>query len=251
MTSSKCIRRPEFGAARGERRGLPVSVAEMIRPTGIAGTAAGLPSRRVALSCERRDLSTGEPRPHFALLLSFGVVVFGALDAALLVPPAAELLDDVSDELAGGVVDDDDDDDDGALVLGVEDIGEDVEVDGGVEGVVVDDDDDVEGDGVTTGGVVEVVVVDDSRLHPARPSTTPVQRTVINALFIAISKVDEGTFPHADLAETVPCTPRRERAMRAKITNQISAVVDRQQRISRREIASCAHAPPAICIGRT
>jgi hypothetical protein len=109
-------------------------------------------------------------------------VEVGALDAALLVPPDAALLDDVSELVDGGVLDDEVDDDGG--VLGVDDMGDDFELDGGVAGVI-DDDDDVDGDGVTTGGVV--VVVDDSRLQPARPSTTPVQSTVINALFIAIS----------------------------------------------------------------
>jgi hypothetical protein len=165
---------------------LPVSLAEMVRPTGTAGTTAGTPSRRCALSCERRDLSTGERRDYFPLLLSFGVVELGALDDALLVPPAAEVFDDVSDELVdGGVLEDEEEEDDGGdAVLGVDDMDDDVELDGGVAGVIVDDDD-VDGDGVTTGGVV--AVVDDSRLQPARPSTTPVQSTVINALFIAIS----------------------------------------------------------------
>ena len=164
---------------------MPVSLAEMVRPTGTAGTTAGTPSRRCALSCERRDLSTGESRVYFPLLLSFGAVEDGELDDALLVPLGAELLDDVSDEPVDGVLDDEDEDDDG-VVLGVDDIEDELELDGGVAGVV-DDDDEVEGDGVTTGGVVDVVLVDDSRLQPARPSTTPVQSTVINALFIAIS----------------------------------------------------------------
>jgi hypothetical protein len=44
--------------------------------------------------------------------------------------------------------------------------------------------------------------------------------------------VDEGTFPHADLAETVPRGVRRERAASRKIANEISAVVDRQQSVS-------------------
>lgn len=163
---------------------MPVSLAEMVRPTGTAGTTAGTPSRRCALSCERRDLSTGQSRVYFPLLLSFGVVDVGELDDALPVAPGAELLDDVSDELVDGVLDDEDEDEDGG-VLGVDDIDDELELDGGVAGV--DDDDEVDGDGVTTGGVVDVVLVDDSRLQPARPSTTPVQRTVIKAVFIAIS----------------------------------------------------------------
>lgn len=160
---------------------MPVSLAEMVRPTGTAGTTAGTPSRRCALSCERRDLSTGQSRVYFPLLLSFGVVEVGELDDALPVPPGAELLDDVSDELVDGVLDDEDDD---GGVLGADDIDDELELDGGVAGV---DDDEVEGDGVTTGGVVDVVLDDGSRLQPARPSTTPVQRTVIKAVFIAIS----------------------------------------------------------------
>ena len=164
---------------------MPVSLAEMVRPTGTAGTTAGTPSRRCALSCERRDLSTGESRVYFPLLLSFGAVEDGELDDALLVPLGAELLDDVSDEPVDGVLEDEDEDDDG-VVLGVDDIEDELELDGGVAGVD-DDDEEVEGDGVTTGGVVDVVLVDDSRLQPARPSTTPVQRTVIKAVLIAVS----------------------------------------------------------------
>jgi hypothetical protein len=113
------------------------------------------------------------------------MVDVGALEDELLVPPGAEVLDDVSDELVDGVLDDEEEDDDGG-VLGVDDMDDELELDGGVAGVV-DDDDDVEGDGVTTGGVVDVVLVDDSRLQPARPSTTPVQSTVIKAVFIAVS----------------------------------------------------------------
>jgi hypothetical protein len=63
--------------------------------------------------------------------------------------------------------------------------------------------------------------------------------------------VDEGTFPHADLAETVPRAARPARAAHAKFANQISAVVDRQQPFSQRKTATSAHAPPAICTART
>ncbi|HSU44299.1 MAG TPA: hypothetical protein VLN42_08800 [Casimicrobiaceae bacterium] len=116
------------------------------------------------------------------LLFSFGVVdvelPLGELDDDA--PVDGDALDDepVSEDAGGvaeldddapGVVDDELDDD--PLVLG---------------GVVLDDDD-VDGDGVTTGGVV-FDVVDDSRLQPAMPSTSPVQSSVTNALFIAISR---------------------------------------------------------------
>ena len=110
------------------------------------------------------------------MFASFGVVDVGEgeLDG--------DALDD--DELvsvdAGGVLALDDD------VLGVDDGLDDIDpLDD--EGGVVDDEDDVEGDGVTTGGVVPGVV-DDSRLQPAMPSTSPVQSSVTNALFIAISR---------------------------------------------------------------
>lgn len=113
---------------------------------------------------------------YLPLFASFGVVDVGgdALDG--------DALDD--DELvsgdAGGVPALDDD------VLGVDDGLDDIDpLDD--EGGVVDDEDDVEGDGVTTGGVVPGVV-DDSRLQPAMPSTSPVQSSVTNALFIAISR---------------------------------------------------------------
>jgi len=64
---------------------------------------------------------------------------------------------------------------------------------------------DFEGDGATTGGVVEVDdVVLDSRWQPATPSAMPVQSNVTRAaLLIVISKsVNEGT--HSDLADSMP-----------------------------------------------
>ena len=64
---------------------------------------------------------------------------------------------------------------------------------------------DFEGDGATTGGVVEVDdVVLDSRWQPATPSAMPVQINVTRAaLLIVISKsVNEGT--HSDLADSMP-----------------------------------------------
>jgi hypothetical protein len=114
---------------------------------------------------------------------------FGVVDVA----PELGVLDDEDDEELDGVlllggVDalDDDSDDEGGVVLGVVDE-LDVELLGGVVGVVVDDDDDVEGDGVTTGGVL-LVVDDDSRLQPATPTMTPAQSNATKALFISISR---------------------------------------------------------------
>jgi len=113
------------------------------------------------------------------LLLSFG-----AVDVA---PELGVLDDELLSEDAGGVAELDDepvplDDDE---VSGVADELDDIEPLGDVGGVV--DDDDVDGDGVTTGGVV-VDVVGLSRLQPARPRTSPVQSSVTSALFIAISR---------------------------------------------------------------
>jgi len=98
------------------------------------------------------------------------------------------------EELVSGVVD-------GGVVGGV--ALELDEVDGGVAGamleeldelvsgagvVVVEEEDEPDGDGVTTGGVFgDVGVVDDSRLQPATPSTSPAQNSVTTAVFIEIS----------------------------------------------------------------
>jgi hypothetical protein len=121
---------------------------------------------------------------YLPLLLSFGVVDAGEDELGELdddAPVDGEALDDeLVSEDAGGVPELDDD------APGVED---DIDpLDDLPDGGVVLDDDDVEGDGVTTGGVVPVVGVDDSRLQPAIPSTSPVQSSVTNALFIAISR---------------------------------------------------------------
>jgi hypothetical protein len=95
-----------------------------------------------------------------------GVVV--ALDEGML-----DVEDDVS---AGGVV-----------VDGVE-----VELDVLGAGDIDDEDEELDGEGVTTGGLV-VDVDDGSRLHPATPMARPVQRIVTNAVFIRSPKeVDEG-----------------------------------------------------------
>jgi hypothetical protein len=100
--------------------------------------------------------------------------------------------------LPGGVLDELDDVDGG--VLGAIDELDDVELGGG--GVVLDDDE-VDGDGVTTGGVV-LVVVDVSRLQPATPSTRPAQSTVANARFISVLQMRMNGMPPADLADSMP-----------------------------------------------
>lgn len=116
---------------------------------------------------------------YLPLLFSFGVVDEGlALDDEL----EGVVLDDdvlVSDD-AGGVpeLDDAPVPVEGDMAEELDDVLGVVDVDGGV----ADDEDDVDGDGVTVGGVVDVV--DDSRLQPAIPRTSPVQSTVTNTLFI-------------------------------------------------------------------
>jgi hypothetical protein len=122
---------------------------------------------------------------YLPLLLSFGVVdvelLLGGLDDDAPVDGDALDDDELVSEDAGGVAGLDDD------APGVMDDELDDDPLGGVLGGVVLDDDDVDGDGVTTGGVV-VDGVDDSRLQPAMPSTSPVQSSVTSALFIAISR---------------------------------------------------------------
>lgn len=87
--------------------------------------------------------------------------------------------------VVGGVLAALDDELDGGVELGDADELDDIEP-LGVEGVVVDDED-VDGDGVTTGGVLGDVVEVVSRLQPAMPTASPAQSSVINVLFIAIS----------------------------------------------------------------
>lgn len=136
------------------------------------------------------------------LLLSFGVVdvaldVLGVVDDELVLPDGG-VDDDVSLDAGGvpealdeldGMLDDDDDVLLSLVLGGVDDEDDDIDplVAGG--GVVVEDEDEdeVEGDGVTTGGVVLLVVDGVSRLHPATPTTTPLTSNAINAVFIAIS----------------------------------------------------------------
>lgn len=101
------------------------------------------------------------------------------------VPVVAELELESDD---GGVLDELLDDVDGG-VLGLIDELDDVEpvVEGGVDGVI-DEEDDVDGDGVTTGGDVDVVLV--SRWQPASPNAIPVQSNVTKAaLLIVISRL--------------------------------------------------------------
>jgi hypothetical protein len=113
---------------------------------------------------------------------------------------ADELVSDDGVLLDDGLLDELDDVDGG--VLGVIDELDDAEPDG-VDGVVVLDDDEVDGDGVTTGGVV-LVVVDDSRLQPATPSTRPAQSNVTNARFISVLQMRMNGMPPADLADSMP-----------------------------------------------
>ena len=95
--------------------------------------------------------------------------------------------DDVDGDDVPGLVDELDDDDGGVLGL-IEELDEVEPVEGVVDGVVVVvDEDDVEGEGVTTGGVVADVFV--SRWQPATPSARPVHSSVTKvALLIVISR---------------------------------------------------------------
>jgi len=111
-----------------------------------------------------------------------------------------ELVSDDGGLLADGLLDELDDVDGG--VLGAIDELDDVEPDG-ADGMVVLDDDEVDGDGVTTGGVV-LVVVGDSRLQPATPSTRPAQSSVTNARFISVLQMRMNGMPLADLADSMP-----------------------------------------------
>ena len=148
------------------------------------------------------------------------------------------MLDDEDDvELDGvlllGGVDalDDDSDDEGGVVAGLIDELDDVEPLGGVDGVVVDDDDEVEGDGVTTGGVL-LVVDDDSRLQPATPTMTPAQSNATKTLFISISHELKKGGTSTFLADSVPCVPVPATRSTIKMSSEISAVVDWLQRLS-------------------
>jgi hypothetical protein len=141
------------------------------------------------------------------LLLSFGTVdvaladVLGVIDDELVLPDDGVeddgAFDDVSLDAGGvpealdeldGVLDDDDDVLLSLVLGGVDDEDDDIDplVAGGV--VVVVDDEELDGEGVTTGGVV-LLVVGVSRLHPATPTTTPLTSNAINAVFIAISSL--------------------------------------------------------------
>lgn len=178
---------------------------------------------RVAI-CQPRGSSR-----YLPLLFSFGVVdvapELGVLDDDELLDGG--VVEDVlvSDD-AGGVPELDDEApvpvEDGGVAEELGDIEPLGEVD---EGGVVDDDD---GDGVTVGGVV-VDGVDDSRLQPAIPRTSPVQSTVTNTLFIVNLRVLMGC-PPRDLADSVPCKREVQRAAKWKMRSEISAVVDRLHR---------------------
>jgi hypothetical protein len=95
--------------------------------------------------------------------------------------------DDVDGDDVPGLVDELDGDDGGVLGL-IEELDEVEPVEGVVDGVVVVvDEDDVDGEGVTTGGVVADVFV--SRWQPATPSARPVHSSVTKvALLIVISR---------------------------------------------------------------
>ena len=142
----------------------------------------------------RAHAAVSSPRGR-ALYLPFSFVI-SAVDGLFIILSGAVV---VALELASGAVVPD-----GAL-----------DDDGGEAGLIDELDDfesvlgggaaDFEGDGATTGGVVEVDdVVLDSRWQPATPSAMPVQSNVTRAaLLIVISKsVNEGT--HSDLADSMP-----------------------------------------------
>lgn len=119
------------------------------------------------------------------IILSGAAVVADELDFASEdeVPDGGVLdveLDGVEGDAPGLVVVAPEDDDGGVVLVELDDVDE----LGGVDGLVVEDDE-VDGDGVTTGGVVVEVFV--SRWQPASPSAKPVQSSVITALLIVIS----------------------------------------------------------------
>jgi hypothetical protein len=75
--------------------------------------------------------------------------------------------------------------DDGALELGGGVRGLIAEPEfGGVAGAIDDELEEPDGEGATTGGVLELVLLGDSRWQPATPSTSPVHSNVISVLLI-------------------------------------------------------------------
>lgn len=87
------------------------------------------------------------------------------------------------DVLAGGVLASED----GALELGgVRGLIAEPEF-GGVAGAIDDELEEPDGEGATTGGVLDVVL-GVSRWQPATPSTSPVHSNVISVLLIVISR---------------------------------------------------------------
>ena len=111
-----------------------------------------------------------------------GVVALEA-DGVVLVSGELELLDG---DAVGDVVEPDDDDEggvDGVVSLELDELER-----GDVDGFIVEDDEDEpDGDGATTGGVVDDVV-GVSRWQPASPSAKPVQSSVTKVLRIIISR---------------------------------------------------------------
>jgi len=164
-----------------ERHGAPV-IERGGRETETAGTTAGgnlhVPAHYLAgipicQAC-RRDA-------YLPLLFSFGAVEDGAplLDDAD--DDGVELDDELVSDEEGGVPDAAELGGDVDGVAGLIDELDDEPL--GAAGVLDDDDEDGDGDGVTVGGVV--LLVDVSRLQPATPSASPVQSSVINAIFIS------------------------------------------------------------------
>jgi len=179
------------GAIRASRTDLPAQFRNIVRPAATAGATVNARQPRPRATSACRDVVTRGR----ALYLPFSFVM-SPVDGLFIILSGAVV---VALELASGAVVPD-----GAL-----------DDDGGEAGLIDELDDfesvlgggaaDFEGDGATTGGVVEVDdVVLDSRWQPATPSAMPVQSNVTRAaLLIVISKsVNEGT--HSDLADSMP-----------------------------------------------
>jgi hypothetical protein len=114
--------------------------------------------------------------------------------------------------------------------------------------VVADEDDDVDGDGVTTGGVV-FDVDDVSRLHPATPRTTPLASSTINAVFIAISNRVESWVAPRGFSRIGAMQKRvRDRShAKNRPRNQCCRHSTTRNSRARRERSADARSP--ICIG--
>src|SRR6478672_11553876 len=166
VTSSRCIRRSGYHPSSENRRH--------------DGQHTSAQTPRNALIIDRRRRSRARYLP-----LSFSMSGVDGLFIILSGAADVELLELVSgaaapDDVDGGVAALEDDG--GALGL----IDELDEVEPVLGGVVDDEDDD--GDGVTTGGVVDDVVLD-SRWQPETPSAIPANSNVTRAaLLIVISR---------------------------------------------------------------